>query len=66
MSNEKQDKKFQKALEYMDKNGKITNDDYQKLNRVSDATASRDLRKLVNMGVVQKIGSGKKTYYKLK
>lgn len=65
-SNEKQNKKFQKALEYIDKNNKITNNEYEKLNRVSDATASRDLSKLVKMGVIQKIGSGKNIYYKIR
>lgn len=65
-SDTKTPKKFQKALEYIDKNGKITNNEYEKLNRVSDATSSRDLKKLVNMGLIKKIGSGKNTYYKLK
>lgn len=35
------------AIEYLKLNDKITNSDYQKLNKVSDATANRDINKLL-------------------
>ncbi len=34
-----------------------------KLNKVSDATAKRDLKKLVDKGVLKSRGNGPETYY---
>ena len=58
-------KNQQKALQYIDKNDRITNNDYQRINRVSRTTAYRDLNKLRRIGTLKKFGSGRKTYYKL-
>lgn len=54
-----------KAVEYVKKNGKITNSDYQKLCEVSERTALRDLDELSTNGILQKKGEKKGTYYEL-
>ena len=54
-----------KAIEYIKKNRKITNSDYQKLCEVSERTALRDLDELSSMNVLQKKGEKKGTYYEL-
>lgn len=54
-----------KAVEYVKKNGKITNSDYQKLGEVSERTALRDLDDLSAKNVLQKKGEKKGTYYEL-
>ncbi|MDO8660703.1 MAG: hypothetical protein Q7K43_02340 [Candidatus Woesearchaeota archaeon] len=51
-----------KALDLASSGG-ITNDDYQKIAKVSDATASRQLNVLVKKGLVRKTGTGKGTRY---
>jgi len=53
------------AVEYVKRNGKITNSDYQKLSQVSERTALRDLDELNEKNVFQKKGEKKGTYYKL-
>ena len=53
------------AVEYVKRNGKITNSDYQKLSQVSERTAPRDLDELNEKNVFQKNGEKKGTYYKL-
>lgn len=53
------------AAEYVKKNGKITNSDYQKLCEVSERTALRDLDDLSAKNVFQKKGEKKGTYYEL-
>ncbi|MFQ6062835.1 MAG: ATP-binding protein, partial [Methanosarcinales archaeon] len=56
-----------KAIEYLKKYGKITNSEYQKINRVNRTTAYRDLKELVKIGYVEKVGTtGRKTYYIMK
>lgn len=54
------------AVEYVKKNAKITNSDYQKLCNVSERTALRDLEELSTKGVLQRKGEKKGTYYELK
>ena len=54
-----------KAVEYVKKNRKITNSDYQKLCEVSERTALRDLDELSSKGILQKKGEKKGTYYEL-
>src|SRR3989338_6764059 len=44
---------------------KITNDAYQKLTRVSDSTATRDLQKLVELGLLEKEGVGRGIHYRM-
>ncbi|MBC8484866.1 MAG: putative DNA binding domain-containing protein [Bacteroidetes bacterium] len=56
-----------KAVMYVKENGKITNNQYQKIFSVSKATATRNLTTLVNKGLLVQYGeTGKGTFYKLK
>ncbi|MHC1568618.1 MAG: ATP-binding protein [Candidatus Syntropharchaeia archaeon] len=55
-----------KAVLYIKKKGKITNREYQEINGVSKSTATRELTDLVNKGIFERVGSGKRdVYYKL-
>lgn len=45
------------------KNEKITNDAWQKAVKVSDATATRDLEHLTELGVIEKKGRGRGVHY---
>jgi len=54
-----------KAVKYIKKNGKITNSDYQKLCKVSERTALRDLDELRVKGILEKKGEKKGTFYEL-
>ncbi|MBI2675478.1 MAG: hypothetical protein HYX24_03400 [Candidatus Aenigmarchaeota archaeon] len=51
------------ALNYMAKYGRIANDDYQRLNKVSDRSARYDLELLVRKGMAKKTGRGRGIYY---
>ena len=42
---------------------KITNDDWQKVTKVSDATAARDLKHLAEFGVLEQKGRGRGVHY---
>ena len=46
-----------KAVLYVKENGKITNKEYQNLNSVSRETSSRDLKSLVELGILKASGS---------
>ena len=54
------------AVEYVKKNGRITNKEYKELNKTSDRTALRDLEKLTDLQILVKEGDKKGTVYKLK
>lgn len=54
-----------RAVDFLRNSGRMKNDDYQKINRVSHRTAVRDLESLAAMGVVKIRGTGKSTYYEL-
>lgn len=54
-----------RAVNYLQKYGRIKNDDYQRINRISDATATRDLDSLVAQGIIKKRGTKKGAYYEL-
>jgi len=54
------------ALAYLRHNEPMTNGDYQRLNHVDLATANRDLRKLVHLGLIEQNGACRWTYYTLK
>jgi len=56
-------KKLEKLIQLAQKKGTITNDDVQKLLRVSDATATRYLVKLVQQGRLSRIGSPRDAKY---
>ncbi|MEX2007974.1 MAG: hypothetical protein WD850_00505 [Candidatus Spechtbacterales bacterium] len=43
---------------------RITNDWWEHELRVSDSTAARDLNKLVELGILQKIGRGRGVHYR--
>ena len=49
-----------KAVLFAKEKGKVTNSDYQTLNNVSKATATRDLTELINRQIVFLQGSGKR------
>lgn len=56
-----------KAIEYVIKNSKITNQEYKEINNISsNKTAFRDLNELVSKGVLEPIGEKKGRYYTLK
>ena len=57
-----------KAIEHMKETGKITNSEFQKINSVSKATATRDLTELSDkFNLIEKIGESEiGTYYILK
>ena len=49
-----------RAVAYVRKEGWITNREYQKLFDVSKRTASSDLASLTKIGVLKKVGKGKR------
>lgn len=49
-----------KAVLFAKERGKITNGDYQELNLVSRATATRDLTELVENAIIILKGTGKR------
>lgn len=55
-----------KAVNFVKEKGKITNKEYQELNKTSDRTALRDLENLTEVNVFVKDGEKKGTSYKLK
>ncbi len=59
----KREARLEKILSFVREKGKITNDEVQKLLRVSDATATRYLRELVNRGLLRKGGATRGVYY---
>jgi ATP-dependent DNA helicase RecG len=55
-----------KAVLYAKENGKITNKEYQEINSVKKATATRDMSELVERyGVLANIGKGAGSYYEI-
>jgi len=62
----KREQRIKKALTYLKKNKEITNSQYEKLNKVSDATATRDLDMLERKGFIKQFGKiGRGVKYKL-
>ena len=56
-----------RAIEFLKQKGRITNKDYQTLNNISREMATIDLRKLVEMNVLDASGAkGAGSYYVLK
>ena len=55
-----------KIIEFLNKNGKITNKDVQQLLNVKDSRPLKILKELTEMGVVTKQGKLKGSYYILK
>jgi len=55
-----------KIVSYIEKHGYISDRDYAKLTSRAKPTRNLDFRKLIGMGIIEKLGKGKATYYKLK
>lgn len=55
-----------KILEFIEKKGFIKDKDYSKLTERAKATRSLDFKKLIEMGLLERRGKGKATYYQLK
>ncbi|MCD4679192.1 MAG: transcriptional regulator, partial [Bacteroidales bacterium] len=56
-----------KAILYIKEKGKINNGEYQKINNISNRTATRDLTELVERGIFESSGSkGAGSFYSLK
>ena len=55
-----------KAVLFLKEKGKITNKEYQEINNTLDRTALRDLEKLLEIDIIQKVGEKKGTYYEIK
>lgn len=53
----------QKILRYIEENGFITDRDYAKVTERAKPTRNLDLRKLIELGLITKVGKGKATYY---
>lgn len=56
----------QKILDFIDKKGLITNNDYSKLVKRAKATRTKDLNRLVKLGLIKMEAKGRSTYYILK
>ncbi|OHA08846.1 MAG: hypothetical protein A3B37_00660 [Candidatus Sungbacteria bacterium RIFCSPLOWO2_01_FULL_59_16] len=63
---QKREARLEKLLAYAREKGRITNDEIQKLLRVSEATASRYACELVRRGLLSKAGKGRAAYYGLR
>lgn len=55
-----------KIIKYIEKNGYIADRDYAKLTDRAKPTRNQDFKKLIDLGIIEKIGESKATYYKLK
>jgi Fic family protein len=55
-----------KILDFINKNGFITNRDYAGLTNRAKPTRNQDFNKLIILGLIERLGKGKGTYYKLK
>lgn len=52
-------------LDYIKKHGFITDRDYSGITKRAKATRNQDFNKLLSLGLIEKLGKGKATYYKL-
>ncbi|GBE17273.1 adenosine monophosphate-protein transferase SoFic [bacterium BMS3Abin15] len=55
-----------KIIDYIEKHGYISDRDYAKLTKRAKPTRNLDFRKLIELDIIEKLGKGKATYYKLK
>lgn len=55
-----------KIITYLKKKGYITDKDYSTLTERAKATRILDFKKLISDGIIEKVGKGKATYYKMK
>ncbi|OGI29767.1 MAG: hypothetical protein A3G09_00525 [Candidatus Moranbacteria bacterium RIFCSPLOWO2_12_FULL_48_12] len=56
----------QKIIRYIEKHGRLNARGYAKLTDRAKSTRSVDLKNLVGLGVIEKFGKGRATYYKLR
>jgi Fic family protein len=56
----------QKIISFIKKHGYISDRDYAKLTARAKPTRNLDFRKLIGLDIIEKLGKGKATYYKLK
>jgi len=56
----------QKIISFIKQHGFITDKDYSKLTKRAKPTRNLDFRKLIELGLIEMIGKGKATHYKLK
>ncbi|MBU4190094.1 MAG: putative DNA binding domain-containing protein [Candidatus Thermoplasmatota archaeon] len=54
-----------RAIAFVKEKGKITNKDYQKLNKVHRNTATKDLEPLVKLRMLKRKGHGRGSYYEI-
>ncbi|MEZ4615123.1 MAG: hypothetical protein R2867_06345 [Caldilineaceae bacterium] len=54
----------QQILAYIDQHGFITDKAYAGLTDRAKATRSLDFRKLIEMGLIERLGVGRSTYYR--
>lgn len=52
-------------IDFIQKHGKVTSSKYAKQFNINQRTAIRDLKILIELGVIEKMGSGPNIYYKL-
>ncbi|MCL6088317.1 MAG: Fic family protein [Actinobacteria bacterium] len=55
-----------KILKFINEKGYISDRDYAKITNRAKATRSLDFKKLIDMGLIQRKGKGRATYYQLK
>lgn len=55
-----------KVMDFIAKNGFITDRDYSRLTKRAKATRALDFRKLLGMGLIERFGKGRLTHYKVK
>lgn len=56
----------QKLIAYVTKKGFIADSDYAKITKRAKATRNLDFNKLIDMGLIERKGKGKATYYRLR
>ncbi len=56
----------QKIINFIKEKGFITDKDYSMITDRAKPTRNLDFRKLIDLGIIVKVGKGKATYYKLK
>ncbi len=56
----------EKILSFIQKHGFIKDSDYARLTTRAKATRSLDFKKLISLGVIEKVAQGPATYYRLK
>ena len=54
------------SVMYIQKNGRITKKEYANLLNISDDTSLRELSKIISLGLIDRKGVSKGTYYVIK